>query len=387
MRILADQNIPALEACFGHFGELRVVEGRTIAADDLRATDVLLVRSVTRVDEALLRGSPVQFVGTATAGLDHVDVPWLTKAGIEFAAAPGANANSVVEYVLAAMAAQAGVLERLLAGGRVGIVGYGHVGRLLRERLGALGIASLQYDPWLAEQLLPEPAQLADILACDVVSLHTSLTHTPPWPSHHLLGARELSALQGTTLLINASRGPVIDGAALLARLSAADAPRCVLDVWEFEPSVTPALLERVVLGTPHIAGYSVDAKVAATRQLAQALQQSLQQAPEQGPQIDAESAQQPGRLQPSQLPPALRVGELRDTALLRYLCTARYDIHADDRRLREAVLGAEEDDARRAFDRLRKNYPLRRELAGSPVETECEAQIKWVRALGAIAV
>ncbi|HBX73926.1 MAG TPA: erythronate-4-phosphate dehydrogenase, partial [Halieaceae bacterium] len=113
MRILADQNIPGLHDCFGHMGELRAVEGRRITAADLRVVDVLLVRSVTRVDAALLRNSPVRFVGSATAGLDHVDIDWLRAAGIAFAAAPGANANAVVEYVLAAIAAQPGVLERL----------------------------------------------------------------------------------------------------------------------------------------------------------------------------------------------------------------------------------------------------------------------------------
>lgn len=374
MRILADQNIPGLHDCFGHMGELRAVEGRQITPADLCAVDVLLVRSVTRVDAALLRNSPVRFVGSATAGLDHVDIDWLRAAGIAFAAAPGANANAVVEYVLAAIAAQPGTLERLLARGRVGIIGYGHVGRLLRARLAALGIASLQYDPWLPAGAVPEPAPLARVLACDVISLHTSLTRAAPWPSYHLLGHTQLAQLDAGSLLINASRGEVIDSAALQARLEAPAAPRCVLDVWEFEPEVSPALLERVAIGTPHIAGYSLDAKLTATRQLAQALQQEW----------GAEEQASPLTTVPEtlKLPP-----HLRGVDVLRWLCAARYDIHADDSRLREVVFGAPVERARHAFDYLRKTYPVRRELAGSDVVAANPDQVEWVKALGAVVV
>ncbi len=374
MRILADQNIPGLHDCFGHLGELRAVEGRRITPADLRAVDVLLVRSVTRVDAALLRNSPVRFVGSATAGLDHVDIDWLRAAGIAFAAAPGANANAVVEYVLAAIAAQPGILERLLAGGCAGIIGYGHVGQLLRARLSALGVASLQYDPWLPAGAMPEPASLASVLACDVISLHTSLTRAAPWPSYHLLGHTQLAQLDAGSLLINASRGEVIDSTALQARLEAPAAPRCVLDVWEFEPEVSPTLLERVAIGTSHIAGYSLDAKLTATRQLAQALQQEL----------GAEDHVSPLTAVPEtlQLPP-----HLRGVDVLRWLCAARYDIHADDSRLREVVFGAPVEQARHAFDHLRKTYPVRRELAGSYVAAANPDQVDWVQALGAVVV
>jgi erythronate-4-phosphate dehydrogenase len=372
LRILADRNIPALDNCFGHLGDVRTVEGRGLQAADLRAVDVLLVRSVTRVDEQLLAGSPVRFVGTATAGVDHIDIPWLQHSGIGFAAAPGANANSVVEYVLAAIAAVDDYLERLLAGGRVGIVGYGHVGRLLARRLRALGVGSLHYDPWLDQSALESPVSLAQVLACDVVSLHPSLTTADPWPSRHLLGPDALDRLGANQLLINASRGPVLANDALLARLRQPDGPRCVLDVWEFEPAVPPALLESVQLGTPHIAGYSHDAKLAATAMLAQALREQLQLGS-----VDLASG---GRAPVLELPP-----ELLGADLLRHLCQLRYDLAADDRRLRAAVLGVAEADARAAFDQLRKDYPLRRELAGSPVRVVNERQVPLVEAMGAL--
>ena len=374
LRILADRNIPAVHDCFGDLGPVRTVEGRGLRALDLAEVDVLLVRSVTRVDEQLLAGTPVRFVGTATAGVDHIDIPWLQRKGIGFAAAPGANANSVVEYVLAAIAAVDDFLECLLAGGRVGIVGQGYVGSLLARRLRALGIASLHCDPWLDQATLAAPASLDEILGCDVLSLHPSLTTADPWPSHHLLGPEALATLGREQLLINASRGPVLANDALLARLQAAHAPRCVLDVWEFEPTVSPTLLECVRFGTPHIAGYSHDAKLAATGMLAHALREQLQLASAEP------AAGAPAPL--VELPP-----ELAGADLLRHLCLLRYDLAADDRRLREAVLGAPEAGARAAFDRLRKDYPLRRELAGSRVLVTNREQVPLVRAMGAVVV
>ncbi|MEQ9462203.1 MAG: 4-phosphoerythronate dehydrogenase [Haliea sp.] len=374
LRILADGNIPAVAEYFAQFGSVRTTEGRTLSAAELAEVDVLLVRSVTRVDEALLRDSPVRFVGTATAGVDHIDIAWLEGRGIGFAAAPGANANSVVEYVLAAIAAVDDSLERLLAGGRVGVVGYGHVGSLLARRLRALGIASLHRDPWLAPVSLADPASLEEILACEVISLHPSLVTDQPWPSRHLLGPEALATLGCEQLLINASRGPVLANDALLARLRQPNPPRCVLDVWEFEPAVLQPLLQRVQYGTPHIAGYSHDAKLAATRMLAQALQGYLG--------LAAAGPAHAGEAPVLELPPALT-----GVDLLRQLCRLRYDLAADDRRLREAVLGAPETEARVAFDLLRREYPLRRELAGSRVRVLNREQVPLVEAMGAVVV
>lgn len=371
LRILADQNIPAAAELFGAWGTVRTAAGRELGPADVADADVLLVRSVTAVNEQLLAGSAVRFVGSATAGLDHVDTDYLAAAGVSFAAAPGANANAVVEYVLAAIAAVGDSLERLLAGGRVGVVGYGHVGRLLVQRLQALGIASLQYDPWLEPGMLPQPAELEAVLACEVVTLHTSLTHRQPWPSHHLLGAAELARLTPASLLINAGRGPVIDNTALLACLDREQAPRCVLDVWETEPWVPPELLAQVTYGTPHIAGYSHDAKLAATRGLARALATAFDLAlPEKA--VVEESG-----------PPLPVPAALAGVDLLRYLLQLRYDLAADDRRLRETLRGLPTAEAGHGFDRLRRDYPMRRELAGSTVVLANGEQAPLARALG----
>ena len=373
LKILVDENIPAVEDYLGRVGRIQRVKGRTLEAAQLRDVDVLLVRSVTRVDEALLADSPVKFVGTATSGLDHIDRDYLRRRGIAFAHAPGANANSVVEYVLAAIAAVGEKLEHLLAGGSVGVVGYGHIGKAVAARLKALGIDHCIYDPWLDRDGIPNAAGLKQVLDCNVVTLHPELTTEQPWPSFHLLGACELQRLRADALLINASRGAVVDNAALLAQLEAGRGPVSVLDVWEGEPEVSPALLARVRLGTAHIAGYSHDGKLLATRMLSDAVIAAFRL-----PILPAEHSK-------FELP-ALAVSDTwSSAALVRHLVQARYDIGRDDALLRQAV--AEPTPGRgERFDLLRKSYRERRELAGARVRGAAQpGHIALIRALGCV--
>lgn len=375
--LLADENIPAVDTYFGAFASIQRVAGRTLDHSQLQGVDLLLVRSVTRVDAALLRGSAVKFVGTATSGFDHIDRDYLAQHNIGFAHAPGSNANSVVEYVLAAIAAVEDKLERLLAGGSIGIIGYGVIGKAVAARFDALGIRCRIYDPWLAQHTIPYPAGLDDVLRCDVVTVHAQLTNAQPWPSFHLLGRRELERLQRGSLLINASRGSVIDNFALLDYLDAVPDQPVVLDVWEGEPAVNAALLDKVTLGTAHIAGYSLDGKLQATRMLRDASAGYLglpPVSPTSGGQAPA----------PIQLP-----ANLVGAGLLRYLLQNRYDIVEDDSLLREAVAAeVQTPPAGAGFDRLRKTYRERRELAGSAVNAMAlPEQTALARALGCTAV
>jgi erythronate-4-phosphate dehydrogenase len=373
LTIVADENIPAVEHYLGPKACVRRVNGRQITAAQLAGVDALLVRSVTPVHEELLHGSAVRFVGTATSGVDHIDRHYLQSQGIGFAHAPGSNANSVVEYVLAAIARVPGKLEQLLAGGRVGIGGYGVIGKAVAARLKALGINYCVYDPWLQQDSIEYPVNLEDILDCDVVTLHPELTREKPWPSFHLLGTAELATLDSKCLLINASRGAVVDNQALLQCLRTGRGPTTVLDVWEGEPRLNPQLLALAELGTAHIAGYSLDGKLLATRMLCEAL------ARHSGlvlPHIDSPA----GQPQALVLPAGLAGAEL-----MRYLLQARYDIVADDALLRAAMQAADAEQAGRAFDQLRKHYGQRRELLGSTVHAQSLSQedIKRVQALG----
>jgi erythronate-4-phosphate dehydrogenase len=356
LSILADENIPAVEHYVGALGRVERCSGRTLRSAQLADVDVLLVRSVTRVDEQLLAGSAVRFVGTATSGVDHVDQAWLQRQGIGFRHAPGSNANSVVEYVLAAIAAVGEHLEQLLAGGSVGIVGYGHIGRAVAARLQRLGIRHKVYDPWLDQHSMPQAASWDELLRCDVITLHPELTRERPWPSFHLFDARALARLQPGCLLINASRGAVVDNAALRQYLAGSAAvDDVVLDVWEGEPRVDPELLRQVRLGTAHIAGYSQDGKLLATRMLVEAMSAHF-----------GIPWQDPGSAAGE--PPVITLAqELEPAALMRHLLRCRYRIEEDDSALRKVAL----DDAAAAaagFDRLRRDYPPRRELCGSRV-------------------
>lgn len=355
--VLVDENIPWVEHYLGSSATIRKSGGRDIRPELLVDVDALLVRSVTPVNEALLQDSAVRFVGSATSGVDHIDRSYLQQRGIPFCYAPGSNANSVVEYVLAAIAAVDDMLERLLAGGRVGIIGYGVIGKRMAQRLQALSIDYCVYDPWLTAEEIPHATSLEHILACDVVSLHPELTRKQPWPSFHLLGAEELSFVRADALLINASRGAVVDNAALLDLIEQGKfQARLVLDVWEGEPSISEALLRHVSLGSPHIAGYSLDGKILATRMLCEGLVQSL------GLPALASNA-------PVDAPaPASLASACTGAPLIRQLLQQRYDIGVDDNMLRQATLGASPDDAARAFDHLRKTYRARRELFGSSI-------------------
>mgnify|MGYP005811783145 CR=1 FL=1 len=267
LRLIADSGIAHAAAAFAEFGAVRLLEGRRIAREDVRNCDVLLVRSVTRVDESLLAGTAVRFVGSATAGVDHVDETYLRTAGIAFSAAPGCNARPVAEYVVAAVLAWAG--PRRVRGLRAGVVGCGHVGRAVAALLGALGMQCLGNDP---PRVTAEGAvgyvDLETALAADVVTLHVPLTRAGSWPTENLLGAAALERLKPRALFVNAARGGVVDEAALHALLGRPGAPAVVVDCWRGEPRVARALRDAVFIATPHIAGHTVEARTRATAML-----------------------------------------------------------------------------------------------------------------------
>ncbi|WP_341936533.1 4-phosphoerythronate dehydrogenase [Marinimicrobium sp. C2-29] len=359
MKIVADENIPFVQECFGQLGEIVRLPGREMRREDLLEAEVLLVRSVTQVNEALLAGTGVRFVGTCTIGVDHLDLDYFERAGITWASAPGSNANSVVEYVYAALAHMDVDWQHQ----RVGIIGCGNVGGRLHRRLRAQGVECRCYDPFLTLEENPDLTDLASVLACDVVCLHTPLTHSGPHPSFHLLGAAELAKLKPGAVLLNAGRGPVVDNEALLAHLQGGADLKVVLDVWEPEPDISRPLLAQVALGSPHIAGYSYDGKIQGTHMIYQALCRHLAREPE----LSLE------QLRPAVEDPERRLATDDFWTGLRALIPQVYDIAGDDRRLRELASQAEagEADFAKGFDQLRKHYPKRREFSNYRVQGE----------------
>ena len=272
MHIVADANILSVQDCFAGLGELELVDGRDINRQHLQHADVLLVRSITRVDEALLENTPVQFVGSATSGIDHVDVEYLKSRGIAFADARGSNARAVVDYCFSALAWLRRNRDWNPFLHTVGIFGAGRVGGLLARSLSSLGVQCVAFDPFLDEREKHalrkagiEMVTFDEALQADAVSFHVPLTRSGTHPTFHQLSPDGLQRLKKDCVLINASRGSVIDNLALLDTLKKRDDLAVVLDVWEGEPDINRELLERVVIGSPHIAGYSVEAKLNAT--------------------------------------------------------------------------------------------------------------------------
>lgn len=361
LKIVADENMPAVEAMFGMVGEVVRVNGRTLQPEQLKDADILLVRSITQVNAQLLnRADHLKMVGTATIGVDHVDQAVLTARGIRFASAPGCNAAGVVEYVIAALANLLYEQGRELTDLTVGIVGVGNVGGLLAKRLSAAGIKLLLNDPPRASR---EPdggfVSLQQVLQqADIVCLHTPLIKTGAWPTQHLLNTDELSMLKTDAILLNAGRGPVIDNQALQQVLAARPDLTAVLDVWEHEPSVDAALADQVAIATPHIAGYSLEGKLRGTYMLRQAAAQWFDL-----PDVAAFE---------SFLPNAdIQRISVSGSISLRDVTRTIYDPFADDRAMRRTLHG---NDQPMAFDRLRKTYPVRREFASVVLET-CDPQ------------
>ena len=249
MKIIADENMPLVDEFFASHGDVVKLPGRTMTPDQVADADVLLVRSVTQINEALLADSGVQFVGTATIGEDHIDRDYLAKRGIGFASAPGCNAIGVVDYILSCLAQlfqyePAGFLDKT-----VGIVGAGNVGGLLWRRLTALGVTCLVSDPPLQDAGMENLCGFEQVLAADVVSLHTPLTRQGPHPTWHLLDAIGLQALRPGTVLINSGRGEVVDNLAVKQRLATTQDLTVILDVWENEPTIDTELLPVAGLG------------------------------------------------------------------------------------------------------------------------------------------
>lgn len=276
MKIFADKNILAVQDNFSRHGELHFFDGRSVTQADLIDADVLLVRSITSINESLIDGTKIRFVGTATSGIDHVDTAYLRDAGIHFVDAKGSNANAVVDYCFTALAYAALHRNFSLPGSRVGIVGAGAVGGLFAAKLEELGVEVCCCDPFLAAQAegYCEYGSLQDVLSCDVVSLHVSLTNGGPHPTVNMIGSQELAALKENAILINACRGGVVNEVALKSLLSKREDITTVFDVWADEPTIDSSLAQSVDIATPHIAGYSAQAKSNATKILALAFEE-----------------------------------------------------------------------------------------------------------------
>ena len=262
IKILADDCIPFVSELFGNFGELILKPGNYIRKNDLLTVNALLTRSITTVNSTLLQGTSIEFVGSATAGFDHIDSVWLEQQSINWAYAPGANSTAVAEYVLHCIVYLH--KKNLLPHDATiaAIIGVGHIGSVVSNRLKKIGFTVLHNDPPRAQDEKDFISiSLTSLNHVDLVCLHTPLIKTGKFPTYHLIDDHFLKKLKPGAVLLNASRGAVIDNNALLQD----NRIITCLDVWENEPSINLELLEKTTIATPHIAGYSRQAKFQAT--------------------------------------------------------------------------------------------------------------------------
>lgn len=347
MKVVVDDKIPALKGVLDPYADVLYKEGKAISKEDLVDADALIVRTRTLCNKDLLEGTSVRMVATATIGTDHMDLAWLEQKGIHWCNAPGCNSGSVKQYI-------ASVLAHLILDGTVpsettlGIVGVGMVGSKIESLAKALGFKVLLNDPPRARREGADKFCSLDYLLSnsDIVTLHTPLIRQGEDATFHLMDESKLALLKKGAVVINSSRGEVCETRAMLKGLDNGQISRLVLDVWENEPNIDSKLHNKVWIGTPHIAGYSVDGKSNGSTMTIHAI------AREFGLPLQD--------WQPTSLPvPDYPFIHLDNNSEPAYLTAAKailrtYDILEDDKRLREDP----ED-----FEKQRGSYPVRREF------------------------
>ena len=372
MKIVADENIPLLDAFFAEMSTTLLRKaGREMTAADVKDADVLLVRSITKVNQSLLEGSSVKFVGTCTIGTDHLDIDYLNAQGIQFSNAPGCNAQAVVDYVLSALLTLGERWQQPWQSLSVGIVGAGNVGGRLYKTLLGLGMDVIAYDPNIAQ--FSDPAFSERVWQQDVVSLHTPISYDGANKTHHLVNAAKLQSMKSKSCLINSCRGSVINNHELLQHLNNEPNFQAILDVYEDEPSPSDQLINACLLSTPHIAGYSLDGKYQGTAMIYDAVCDFLAL---------------PKRLKLAQLvaEPALKKISISQDApaafMLKTCIRSAYDIRDDHFRM-QSLLGLSAEQKAKGFDQLRKNYPIRRDMTQLKLSMKRISEPSWVSALG----
>ena len=352
MNIVVDQNIRAAEATFGAHASLRFMDGRAIRNEHLRDAEALLVRTATRVDETLLRGTPVGFVGTTSIGTDHMDIAWLGRQGIAWANAPGCNADAAAQYTLAMAWLACERLDRELAGLAAGVIGCGNVGSRVCTLFRALGMSVVANDPPLTDAGVEGLVTLDEALARDIVCLHVPLTRSGPYPTHRFIGREQLGRMRPGALLLNTARGDVVHGDALLGELRSGRL-HAALDVWPGEPLIDAALLEATTVATPHVAGYSDDGKRQGTLMVYAAFCAWAGLTPVAPP-------------EPPGAAPRLHV-EAGKNALPQAMDAACF-VRRHDAAMR-LLTGLSIERRAQEFDRLRREYPPRRDFQAWRIE------------------
>ena len=273
MKVIVDNKIPYIKGLIETLAdEVIYLPGKDFTPEVVKEADALIIRTRTLCNRQLLEGSKVQFIGTATIGFDHIDTKYCQEAGITWSNCPGCNAGAVEQYVHAALLLLQQEKGLQLKGACLGIVGVGHVGERIRRMAERIGMKVLLNDPPrtdAGEQGFTSLDTLAE--QCDILTFHTPLIREGKYQTFHLADRTFFQKLQRRPYLLNTSRGEVVETEALLEALDTGTVTEAVIDVWENEPHISQELLNKVFIGTPHIAGYSADGKANATRMVLKA--------------------------------------------------------------------------------------------------------------------
>lgn len=352
MKILADENIPQVKEAFSQFGEVRLTHGRYITNEMLTGIDILLVRSITNVNEDLLADTNVKFIGTATIGTDHIDKEYLKSRNIYFADAAGCNSFSVAEYVIAALTDLFIKKKKTFVNKRIGIVGFGNIGTKVDRFANAIGLRAIINDPPLERKLgRGNFKELEKALDCDIVTFHVPLNKSGVDKTYHLLNQDNLDQIKTGSLLFNTSRGPVVKNSSLKERLLAGKDIDLVLDVFENEPKIDLDLLSMADIGTAHIAGYSLEGKLNGTYFIYKKLCNYL----------NCQATWQP--VYPIISDPIIEIDTRKEIEeILSEIIKRIYDINFDSQLLKKSAIEKIEEPGK-YFDQLRKTYRIRREF------------------------
>lgn len=378
MNILYDRNMELGKKLFSRLGTAKAIDGRTLTAKALSKTDLLFVRSTCRINRALLENTPVRFVGSGVVGTDHIDFDAMRQLGIRVASAPGCNAESVADYVIAALLVIGERQQRSWQGATLGIVGVGNVGkRVWQFAEQALGMKVIGCDPPRQEQgdftarNFISYEQLIE--QADVITFHVPLTPDGPHRTVGLFSGPIVRKVKPGAVLLNFARGPVCDNALVATMLGAGLLSDAAIDCWEGEPDYSPDLAAVAALTTPHIAGHAYEGKANGTLMVYQAACEFLGVEAEKAPKF------------PKAPVPSLEIDCRNRTheEVLRIAVRATCDIEGDSARFRAAFDGNVEQ-RKLNFDALRKNYPFRRLFTATTL-TLIEADAELIKKLQAI--
>lgn len=350
MKIIADTNIPLVKEAFKDFGEVELISGREINNQKVNDADILLVRSVTKVNKDILEGSNVKFVATATIGFDHVDIEYLKTKNIGFASAPGSNADSVSEYVVSGLLNLSKKHNFNLNEKIVGIIGVGNVGTRVKNRMEILGVKCLLNDPPKKRETNDKIyLSLDDVLKnSDIVSVHVPLNKSGIDSTLQMINKKFISKMNKNSILINTCRGKVMDESEI--RKNRDKFLALILDVWETEPQINIDTLQITDIATPHIAGYSYDGKVRGTEMIYEAACGYFKK----------EKNWDKNKFIKPDKELIINLKDL-DNSIFDAVNYA-YPIMRDDKNLKE-IIKIDKEKQGDFFDQLRKKYPIRREF------------------------